>query len=728
MIMNPHPLGPLAPLAAYVQFIVVLLVPRADGRTDKLPLNPGTGHPHDAHDPAVWRDFDTASGIAASWGAGFGVGFVLTEHDPFVCIDIDGCGQPDGTWSPLALELCAALPGSVVEVSQSGRGLHIWCRSTRPIDHGCKNVALGLECYSSLRFILLGSGAVGTMAEDCPGIRGVAAKYFPPPQASDIEVPDDGPCAEWSGPADDNDLLGIAMRSHSAASAFGADGVTFAQLWVADPDALGRRWPANGRPYDASSADMALAQRLAFFTGRDAARIDRLMRRSGLMREKYDRPDYLPRTIATACGRQQVVYGTRKRTEQPPAPAAQDAVSVAPVTQLSTLSFSAAANGYIDAKIETVVDALRSAESGVRIGFDAFLERIMIAGPDGKWRVFADADYVRLRADFGRRGFKSISPEIMRSAVLLTAVEHRFDSAIEFANGLKWDGISRIDTALPTYYGTEDTPYTRAVSAYLFTAMAARALVPGAQVDMVPVFVGMQGKGKTSAVRALCPDIRFFSEINLKKIDDDNMSRKVRGKLVGEIAELRGLSGRDQESVKAWLTRREEQWVPKYFEFEMSYGRRLVLVGTTNEAEFLDDPTGERRWLPVMTGDVNVEALQRDCEQLWAEGVHRFKVSGVAWKDAESLARVEHEKFKVEDPWTAPVEKWLQQPEAAGKLPRGALPFKLASVAAEALYRDERVFTRPEQKRLAAVLRSLGYDKKPSVRFPEGVGKGWVRR
>ncbi|MBY0468578.1 MAG: hypothetical protein K2Q07_06330, partial [Burkholderiaceae bacterium] len=636
--MPPHPLGALAPLAAYAQFIPVRLVTRPDGKVDKWPIDYRTGNvtvkgSGGAHDPAVWLTYEAAAlcaeGFAYATGQRYGVGFVLTDDDPFVCVDIDSCGQPDGTWSPLALELCAALPGSVVEVSQSGSGLHIWCRSTTSIEHGKKNVALGLECYSSLRFILLGSGATGTMAEDCPGIRDVAAKFFPLQQTSGIEVPDDGPCAEWSGPADDNDLIEIAKRSHSAASVFG-DGVTFTQLWEADADALGRRWPGNGRAYDASSADMALAQRLAFFTGRDAGRIDRLMRRSGLMREKYDRPDYLPRTIATACGRQQDVYSAGKRAEQPPAPAAQDAVSVAPVAQLSTLSFAAAANGYIDAKIETVVDALRSAESGVRIGFDAFLERIMIAGPDGKWRVFEDADYVRLRADFGRRGFKAISPEIMRSAVLLTAVEHRFDSAIEFANGLKWDGICRIDTALPTYYGTEDTPYTRAVGAYLFTAMAARALMPGAQVDMVPVFVGMQGKGKTSAVRALCPDIRFFSEINLKKIDDDNMSRKVRGKLVGEIAELRGLSGRDQESVKAWLTRREEQWVPKYFEFEMSYGRRLVLVGTTNETEFLDDPTGERRWLPVMTGDVDVEALQRDCEQLWAEGVHRFKVSGVA--------------------------------------------------------------------------------------------------
>jgi hypothetical protein len=371
-----------------------------------------------------------------------------------------------------------------------------------------------------------------------------------------------------------------------------------------------------------------------------------------------------------------------------------------PPVNAATLSFPDAAAGAIDARIERVYEALNSEAAGRRIAFDAFLEQIMIKLPGEPWRPFTDADYGRIRVDFQRRGFKAITPEVVKTAVLLTAEDHRFDSLAEFASALEWDGVPRIDTALPAYFGTKDTPYTRAVGAYIFTAFAARALQPGAQVDMVPVFVGLQGERKSSAVRALAPDPDFYCEVNLKRIDDDNTSRLIRGICVGEIAELRGLAGRDQESVKAFLTRRIERWIPKYREFMTTYPRRLVFIGTANEREFLDDPSGERRWLPVEAGKVNVEAIERDRLQLWAEGVARFKANGI---------------------------EWLAEPSMACPLPNGATPFKIAAASLGALGRDFMTLTRTDQLRLGKVLRAVGYEK-TNARMQDGkVGKAWVR-
>ncbi len=84
----------------------------------------------------------------------------------------------------------------------------------------------------------------------------------------------------------------------------------------------------------------------------------------------------------------------------------------------------------------------------------------------------------------------------------------------------------------------------------------------------------------------------------------------MRGRLVAEIGELRGLNTKELESIKAFVTRTHENWIPKYREFATQFPRRLVFVGTTNEDEFLADKTGNRRWLPVEVSKVDVKAIK----------------------------------------------------------------------------------------------------------------------
>jgi putative DNA primase/helicase len=331
-------MGPLAPLADYRQWLPVLKVPLASGKVDKIPLHPATGVACDAHDAANWTDYASTAAWARQAGPQFGVGFVLTAAAGLWCVDIDGALQADRTWSPLALEVCAALtPGTAIEVSQSGTGLHLWGRGPIP-PHGKKNVPLRLELYSDKRFILLGhpAQATGELAQSCPGIAAVVARYFPPRTTATHDVPDDGPRTGWAGPADDAELLAFMRRMRPSARATFEDGVTFADLFDANADALARRWPVGGRgdmlPYDASSADAALAQRLAWATGCHMARIDRMMRGSALTRDKWERSDYLPRTIQRACERQQDVLCMPAPTAQTePAPAPPAATSAAAV-------------------------------------------------------------------------------------------------------------------------------------------------------------------------------------------------------------------------------------------------------------------------------------------------------------------------------------------------------------------------------------------------------------
>lgn len=316
----------LAALAEYPQFIVYRAVPSKDrpGKTEKYPVDHRTAQMCNAQDPATWTSATVVSLAATRFGEGHGVGFVLTENDQFFCLDIDNCLLPDGkTWSPLALSLVARLPGAAVEASISGRGLHVWGSYSGPAPtHACRNGEHGIELYTERRFIAFGHpDATGDASTDCTSaLASVVSDFFAPSGTLSVEL------AEWSDggidPAEDDALLEKMLASKSAASVFGSS-ASFAQLWNADAEALARAFPdtAGQRPYDASRADAALAQQLAYWTSNDCERIKRLMLRSGLRREKYDRPDYLPRTILSAVSRQATIAPT---VAKPGAPASDE--------------------------------------------------------------------------------------------------------------------------------------------------------------------------------------------------------------------------------------------------------------------------------------------------------------------------------------------------------------------------------------------------------------------
>lgn len=337
----------LAAMRAVNQWIVYSLAPSQTrpGKTDKRPLHYSTGKPTGVNDPSSWTDVQTAAAAAQRWGAGHGIGFCFTEAAGFWFVDLDSC-YAAGAWSPLAQQVCSISAGACVEVSSSGNGLHVFGRGPVPA-HASKNAEHHAELYHTDRFVAVsGLNLVGDCNTDhTAAMSWFAQTYFPPREHLGAAALDDGPCEGWSGPEDDEELLRRALQSKSAASTFGGK-ASFADLWHADADVLARSYPdANGeRGYDASSADAALAQMLAFWTGKDAQRVERLMRQSDLAREKWDsREDYLPRTIAVACGQQRDVLRDKRPEPGPSATATHAAPTMHPVVGETFLNPSAQA-------------------------------------------------------------------------------------------------------------------------------------------------------------------------------------------------------------------------------------------------------------------------------------------------------------------------------------------------------------------------------------------------
>ena len=312
-------------LTSYNQFVLYKVAPskRRPGKFDKLPCNTD-GYPIDAHNPQHWLSEDEAFNALQfcldMFGPNYGIGFVFTSNDPFYFVDIDNAydGQQ---WSQLAIDLCGRLAGAAVEVSHSGTGLHIIGMYQGPEPaHGCKNIPLGLELYTSERFVALtginAQGDVNYVTNQ--QLAGVIEGYFPVgtsnPVTDELTV---GPLENHIPIEDDDELIQKALASSSPGSILGSK-ASFADLWNCHEEVLKQFYPDEENGFDASWADSALASHLLFWTSGDGERTVRLMRQSGLAvgrEKKFDRKDYLPRTVKGAFGAIKKFYSAQKVVE-----------------------------------------------------------------------------------------------------------------------------------------------------------------------------------------------------------------------------------------------------------------------------------------------------------------------------------------------------------------------------------------------------------------------------
>lgn len=280
-----------ADLLAFPQFVVWRLEQyQGEPKPRKIPYSPLTGKHADSTDPTTWGDHQTA--LAAYRSGGWsGIGFVFSDADPFVFVDLDDCRQADGQWNPRVIATMAALPGAW-EISQSGKGLHgVGYFADKTAASGYKNkwtdsAGNRNEFYATGRFMAIGGGGWSAPVVDwthrLPLV--VPRRATMTGEALPIEWRNEAR-PDWEGPADDDELIKQAMGSRSALQFLGAK-VSFADLWHASME-LGQYWPDEGgkaRAFDHSSADLALANALAWWTGCNPVRMLRLFQMSALWR------------------------------------------------------------------------------------------------------------------------------------------------------------------------------------------------------------------------------------------------------------------------------------------------------------------------------------------------------------------------------------------------------------------------------------------------------------
>jgi primase-polymerase (primpol)-like protein len=490
---------------------------RIEPNGKKALLNPRTGQYASVSDSTTWTDYNTAV------ATGQNVGFVFTTNDPFFFIDVDKA-YADGQWSQLATELCQTFPGAFVEVSQSGTGLHI-IGTSRQMAHSCKNIPLGIELYTESRFCALtGLHAVGNAMTDCSeALAGVIARYFPASSSSGSLEWTTEPC-EGSSPIRSNDkLIEKACKTQSASSFFGGT-CSFADLWYGNVDALSVAYPdpSGQRDYDASSADAALAQHLAFWTGKNCERIKTLMQDSALVRDKWNREDYLYRTIISAVARQSAVYTGGKTNEPsapPPAESMPDGVTYASGYQYLTVDaqlehFAGCVYVKDIHRIFTPDGSLLNQErfNAVYGGYVFQIDSMNDKTTKRAWEAFTESQALR-RPKAGSTCFR---PDIESGKIVQFGLETRVNiyvpEPVKRVQGDPTPFITHVRKILPD-------PNDQAI---MFAYMAACVQYKGVKFQWAPLIQGVEGNGKSLLSRCVAEAIgdRYTHWPKVKEISE----------------------------------------------------------------------------------------------------------------------------------------------------------------------------------------------------------------
>ena len=235
----------------------------------------------------------------------------------------------------------------------------------------------------------------------------------------------------------------------------------------------------------------------------------------------------------------------------------------------------------------------------------------------------------------------------LSDALAIVGGQNRINDVKRYLEGLTWDGTRRVDTLLSDYLGAEDTPYTRAVIRKSLAAAVARALSAGVKYDCMPIFTGPQGIGKSTFLSVLGGE--WFSD-SLTSFEGKEAAEMIQGTWINEVGELTAFTRQETESIKQFLSKKEDIYRAAYGKRTEKYPRRCVFFGTSNAGEFLKDTTGNRRFWPVDVGlhpaKKSVwEDLPRERDQIWAEARMYWILGEPLFlsKELEDLAREQQE-------------------------------------------------------------------------------------
>lgn len=263
------------------------------------------------------------------------------------------------------------------------------------------------------------------------------------------------------------------------------------------------------------------------------------------------------------------------------------------------------------------------------IFFNEMLQRAEIHGSDGSITRWSDADEAQSMC-YIEEAFGLYSKDKHAAALRILFDQRKYNPIKNMIDDIVWDGQSRCTEFLIKWGLAEDTPYTREVSRLIFAGGIHRLYAPGTKFDDVPILMGGQGCGKSTLVRFLAMHDDYYGEVT--SVDGQPAIEQLSGKWICEMSEMLALTkSREQEAVKAYITRAVDSYRKPWDKNVSEFPRRCIIVATSNNYNMLVDKSGNRRYYPVEVHSNGYEVYRQEDEirayigQCWAEARELYR-------------------------------------------------------------------------------------------------------
>lgn len=268
-----------------------------------------------------------------------------------------------------------------------------------------------------------------------------------------------------------------------------------------------------------------------------------------------------------------------------------------------------------------------------RLRFDVFRNVAVLDGdPVGDMTEYRIAEWLGRNYQFGCNNHKSVA-----RAICAAGSVDQFDSLHEWLSTLpEWDKTPRLRTWMRELCGSPNDTYTEWVSFVTIMQMMARAITPGCRARLVPIWEGPENRGKSTAISILGG--QWYSTLKIS-MESKESQMAIQGYWLVELEELDTMYRTSEYRLKAFISNTSDHFVPKYSNHAVTYPRRTVFIGTTNDAQYLKGETGNTRFLPIKVGDFDEDGLISTRLQLFSEAYSILKEHPDTrwWEEPESL-------------------------------------------------------------------------------------------